>query len=596
MTHDFRILLICLLVFAFADVQHTAFAEQEISEQRKIESFELRDFRGKTWKMDDFKGSKVLVVAFVGTECPIVKLYSSRLQTLQNEYSKEQVQFVAINSNQQDSITEMAHFARTHDIEFPMLKDPGNRVADRFGATRTPEVFVLDQDRTVRYSGIIDDKYNYGIQRTKTDHHYMEDAIKSLLSDQNVDVKKTEPVGCHIGRILKPNESGSVTYGNQISRILNDHCVACHRTGEIAPFSLTKYEEVVGWAAMINEVVQEQRMPPWHANPEHGTFINDSSLTKGERELIKQWVKDGAPKGDLSNVPKQKKYHPEWQIGKPDKIVTINETPFKVPATGTIEYQYFVVDPGFKEDKWIKAAECRPGNREVVHHIICALDKTGRKKARVHGDGHSEWIAATAPGARPLQLPDGYAKFVPAGSKLVFQMHYTPNGTPQQDVSSVGFIFADPKTVKKRVFTHSAENHGIKIPPYADNHEERASYRFRHDSQILHMFPHMHLRGKSFRYVAEYPDGTKEILLDIPKYDFNWQNAYVFAEPKVVPAGTRLRCIAHYDNSENNLANPKPGKTVRWGDQTWEEMMIGYFDIALVDEELDLADGNNKID
>lgn len=554
----------------------------------RVESFELRDFRGKTWKLEDFKDSKVLVVAFVGTECPLVKLYASRLQKLQDEYKEQSVQFVAINSNQQDSITEMAHFARKFEIEFPMLKDPGNRVADQLGAERTPEVFVLDSDRKIRYRGVIDDQFTYGIQRTKIDNRYMLEAIKSLIDGTPVKIEKTDVAGCHIGRLLKPNESSPVTYGNQISRILNDHCVSCHRPGEIAPFSLTTYDEVVGWAEMIDEVVQEQRMPPWHANPDHGTFINDTSLTAGERELIKQWVANGAPKGDLSKTPKQKEYNPKWQIGTPDVIVKINDRPFKVPATGTVEYKYFVVDPGFKEDKWIQAAECRPGNRSVVHHIICALDQSGRKKAQVHGDLNSEWIAATAPGAKPLQLPEGYAKFVPAGSKLVFQMHYTPNGTPQEDISSVGFIFADPKSVKKRVVTHAAENHRIKIPPHAGNHKEVAGYRFRNKSQILHMFPHMHLRGKSFRYIAEYPDGSEEILLDIPNYDFNWQNAYVFAEPKIVPKGTILRCIAHYDNSEENLANPDPTKTIRWGDQTWEEMMIGYFDIALVDQELDI--------
>ena len=577
-----------LVVFTSTVLNTVAKGDDDQPASKKVESFELRDFRGKTWKLEDFKDSKVLVIAFVGTECPLVKLYASRLQELQDEYAEQSVQFVAINSNQQDSITEMAHFARKFEIKFPMLKDPGNRVADQLGAERTPEVYVLDRDRNIRYRGVIDDQFTYGIQRTKIDNRYMLDAIKSLIDGTSVKIEKTEVAGCHIGRLLKPDESSPVTYGNQISRIMSDHCVSCHRPGEIAPFSLTTYDEVVGWAEMIDEVVQEQRMPPWHANPDHGTFINDTSLTAGERELIKQWVENGAPKGDLSKAPKQKEYNPKWQIGTPDVIVKINDRPFKVPATGTVEYKYFVVDPGFKEDKWIQAAECRPGNRSVVHHIICALDQSGRKKAQVHGDLNSEWIAATAPGAKPLQLPEGYAKFVPAGSKLVFQMHYTPNGTPQEDISSVGFIFADPSSVKKRVATHAAENHRIKIPPHADNHKEVAGYRFRNKSQILHMFPHMHLRGKSFRYIAEYPDGSEEILLDIPNYDFNWQNAYVFAEPKIVPKGTILRCIAHYDNSEENLANPDPTKTIRWGDQTWEEMMIGYFDIALVDQELDI--------
>jgi peroxiredoxin len=590
--------IVVLSVFALATVFMPIYGicDDKQSNVKKIENFELRDYRGKTWRMEDFSDSKILVVTFLGTECPLVKLYAKKLQTYCDKYKNQKVQFVAINSNQQDSISEIANFAKTFEIDFPVLKDVGNHVADDFGAQRTPEVFVLDEKRNVRYRGKIDDQHTYGIQRDRVENHYLVDAIEALVADKAVVRAQTEAVGCHIGRILPANETGSVTYGNQISRILNDHCVSCHRPGEIAPFSLIEYDEVVGWAAMINEVVQDQRMPPWHANPEHGTFSNDIRLTESEKELIRKWVDDGAPKGDLANVPKLIDHNPQWRIGTPDLIVNATDKPFKVPAQGTVEYQYFVVDPGFKEDKWIQAAECRPGNRSVVHHILVALDRAGRTKARVHGDVNSEWIVATAPGAKPLQLPEGYAKFIPAGSKLVFQMHYTPNGTPQTDISSVGFIFADPETVKKQVFTQEAHNQRFAIPPGADNHKVESGYQFKHTSEILHLFPHMHLRGKAFRYIAVYPDGKKEILLDVPNYDFNWQNAYVLAEPKVVPAGTRMHCIAHFDNSEENLANPDPTKTVRWGDQTWEEMMIGYFDIALADQELNLSEqsGRNK--
>jgi hypothetical protein len=245
-----------------------------------------------------------------------------------------------------------------------------------------------------------------------------------------------------------------------------------------------------------------------------------------------------------------------------------------------VRYQYFVVDPGFKEDKWVQAAECRPGNRAVVHHIIVAAGNRERVSQRLNDELVSDWLAATAPGARPMILPTGLAKRIPAGSKLVFQLHYTPNGKAQEDRSSIGLIFADPATVKHEVVTQKAANPRFRIPPGDPNHKVEADYRFEEDSLMLALFPHMHLRGKSFLYTAHYPDGREETLLDVPRYDFSWQNGYEFAEAKRMPAGTRIHCVAHFDNSKENWANPDPTATVRWGDQTWEEMMIGYFDIT----------------
>jgi peroxiredoxin len=553
------------------------------SVSKKIESFSLDDFRGKSWRLEDWADRQIVAVVFLGTECPLARLYAPRLIELQEKYGEQGVQLVAIDSNQQDSLAELAHFARTQEIEFPFLKDPGNRVADQFGASRTPEVFVLDRERRVRYQGRIDDQYTYGVQRPKVEHEYLNEAIEALLAGKEFATSHAEAVGCLIGRVTAPQENSEITYSRQISRIFQARCVECHRPGEIAPFALTEYEEVAGWAPMIEEVVREERMPPWHASPEFGHFANDARLSDEEKDLIYRWVAAGAPEGDPSDLPPPREFAEGWRIGKPDLVIPMRDTPFQVPAEGEVRYQYFVVDPGFTEDKWVKAAECRPGNRAVVHHIIVAAQGAG---SRGRGELGSEWLTATAPGAMPLLLPDGLAKRIPAGSKLAFQLHYTPNGTAQDDLSSVGLIFADPKTVNKEVVTRQASNHAFRIPPGADNHAVEASFTFNDDSLMLAMFPHMHLRGKSFRYTAHYPDGRSEVLLDVPRYDFNWQNAYVFPEAKSMPAGTKLACLAHFDNSEANLANPDPTKEVRWGDQTWEEMMIGYFDMVLADQDL----------
>lgn len=548
----------------------------------KVPEFTLGDFRGKQWSLGDFRESRILVVAFLGTECPLVKLYSKRVQEMSNEFADRGVAFVGINSNQQDSLSEMAHFAKTHGITFPLLKDPGNRIADEFGAARTPEIFVFDDSRQLRYHGRIDDQYTYGIQRPQVEHDYLREAIAALLKEKSVPIPETETIGCLIGRVTKPDPNSEVTYSKQISRIFQKRCVECHRAGDIAPFTLTNYDDAVGWAEMIAEVVEQQRMPPWHASPDHGDFVNDARMTDEEKTLINDWVASGAPEGDRSELPPPREFVEGWRIGEPDLIVKMSEKPFNVPAEGEVRYQYFKVDPGFKEDKWIQAAQCRPGNRSVVHHIIVAV--AGDRRSQ-HGL-QSEWLTATAPGARPLELPVGMAKRIPAGAQLVFQMHYTPNGTAQQDLSSVGFIFADPKTVKKEVVTQQASQPRFVIPPKASNHEVTATRTINQDTLMLAMFPHMHLRGKAFRYTATYPDKREEILLDVPNYDFNWQNAYAFKQPKLLPAGTKLTCVAHFDNSTGNLANPDPTKSVRWGDQTWEEMMIGYYDMVLADQDL----------
>jgi peroxiredoxin len=551
---------------------------------KSIENFRLADFRGKDFALADLASSKAVVVAFVGVECPLVAHYASRLQSLAGQYADKGVAVVLIDANQQDSLTELAAFARKHKLEIPVLKDPGNGVADAFGAERTPEVFLLDGERRVVYYGRIDDQFTYGKHRPKADVAYLTTALDQLLAGEKIATAHAETVGCHIGRVLTPKTNSDVTYSKQIARIFQNHCTNCHRPGEIGPFSLTSYDEAVGWAEMINEVVQEQRMPPWHANPAHGKFRNDARLSDEEKDQIKRWVAAGAPEGEKKDLPAPRKYTVGWQIGEPDKIVYMGDKPYSVPATGEVRYQYFVVDPGFTEDKWVQLAECRPGNRAVVHHIIVAVMPSGQ---RLSGeDFASNWLTATAPGARPLMLPDGLAKHVPAGSRLVFQMHYTPNGTAQEDRSCVGFKFADPKTVKKVVATDKAANPGFRIPPGADNHKVEAFHRFDRDMLMLAMFPHMHLRGKAFRYTATYPDGQSEILLDVPHYDFGWQNSYEFLEAKRMPKGTKLHCEAWFDNSEANLANPDPTATVRWGDQTWEEMMIGYFDATPADQEL----------
>ena len=544
--------------------------------------FELKDIHGKTVNFQtEFSDNKAVVVTFIGTECPLVKLYSSRLNKFASQYRSKSIEFIAISSNQQDTIEELKAFARSQKINFPILKDPGNEVADQFNASRTPEVFVLNDEFEVVYQGTIDDQYTYGIQQSQPKNNYLLDVLNAIGDSQPIAISKTEAVGCIIGRKLKEQKNSPVTFHDQISRIFQKKCIRCHREGELAPFSLSDYDEVAGWAGMIEEVVKDRRMPPWHADAKNGVFKNDARLNEEEKKLIFDWVAAGAPAGDIAKAPKKLNFAKGWQIGRPDKIIKMRYRPFKVPATGVVEYKHFLVDPKFQEDKWIKAAECRPGNRSVVHHIIVGVRGEGEFGGHESDALQSEWIAATAPGAPPMILPDGYAKFVPAGSKLIFQMHYTPNGTAQEDLSEIGFVFAEPQSIKKQVMTLMTYNPKIRIPAGEENYRTTSRFTFDQDMELLSMFPHMHYRGKKFRYEFKLPGHSYQTWLNVPNYDFNWQNAYELSEYRQIPRGTKLRCVAHFDNSDKNLANPNPDRTVSWGDQTWDEMMIGYFDVAV---------------
>ncbi len=572
-----------------------------------IDPFTLPDFHGRNRSLDELVDKPLVVVAFLGTECPLSRQYAPRLQEMSEAYAERGVAFIGIDSNQQDSLSDLLAFSQHQGIKFPLLKDRDSAVADQFGAVRNPEVFVLDKGRTIRYRGRIDDQFGLGSSsgyaRPKVQNRDLAVALDELLAGKSVSQPTTQATGCLIGRKTKTEPRGDVTYTKHVAALMQEHCVACHRPGQIGPFSLTEYEEVAGWGAMMKEVVSEGRMPPWSANPQFGHFANDARLRDAEKQLIYAWVDNGCPQGDLADLPAPRNWTDGWQIAQPHQVVWM-EKPFTVPAEGVVDYQNFVVDPGWTEDKWIQAAEVRPGNRAVVHHIIAnaippgasrqtrqVIDAEGPepqqsaqpKPARAGragvDDGELRGIKLTAyvPGRLANTNKPGVAMFVPAGSKIAFQTHYTPNGTQQDDKSYIGLVFADPQTVKKRVHGGRAGNSALVIPPHADNHEVIAEVTLRNDQLMLWMSPHMHLRGKSFRYEARYPDGTSEILLDVPKYDFNWQITYELAEPKPLPAGTKLLCTAHFDNSENNPANPDPTDTVKFGPQTWHEMMIGWY-------------------
>jgi mono/diheme cytochrome c family protein len=377
-----------------------------------------------------------------------------------------------------------------------------------------------------------------------------------------------------------------VTFTKDVAPIFFSKCAACHRPGEIAPMSLLTYKDARPWARSIKEKVVNRDMPPWHADPQHGAFKNDRRLSDKEMATIVAWVDGGAAEGNSKDLPPTPRFTDGWQIGQPDTVLSMTNE-FSVPAEGTVSYQYFFVPTGFTEDKWVQAAEVRPGNRGVVHHVIVFVvgaEAARRRQGAFSRDGGFEGLVGTAPGEEPMILPDGIGKLVKAGSWLVLQMHYTPNGRPTTDRTSIGLRFSR-KPVHQAISGGAALNRWFEIPAGDGNYEVRSSYVFKADAHILNLMPHMHLRGKDFEYRLTYPDGTMKTILRVPRYDFNWQTRYELKDPVAAPRGSRLECVAHFDNSVKNKWNPDAAKVVRWGQQTWEEMMIGFVGFTL-DEQV----------
>jgi peroxiredoxin len=556
----------------------------------RIDDFALRDHHGRGWRLSEVRDRKAVVVVFLAADCPLAKLYAPRLVELADAYQGKGVAFVAVASNQHDEIRDLARYARIHAIPFPVLKDAGNVIADRFAAERSPEAFVLDHDRRIRYRGRIDDQYGVGVQSPKATRRNLADALDAVLAGQPVREPVTKAPGCPISRAQRVRRpaTATVSYCKDVAPILQRRCQVCHRAGQVAPFALVSYRDASGWAGAIREVIEAGRMPPWGAKTRHGAFANDPSLTAGEKETLFRWIDAGCPEGNPADLPAPVKFADGWAIPGPDRVVSIPE-PYTVPAQGAIEYVFIRVDPGFREDRWIKAAEILPSNRAVVHHCNVYLQPPGIDDPEdLHAQGNlgSYCLIATAPGTPPMILPDGMAKRIPAGWRIIFVLHYQAIGSVQKDQTRLGLTFADPKLVRQEVATQLMYDLDLRIPPGASDFPVSRTWQVSRDVELLSLFPHMHLRGKSFRYELIHPDGSEEVLLDVPRWDFNWQHRYVFATPRRIAAGSQLRCSAVYDNSADNPANPDPTAEVRTGKQSWDEMFNGYFDVVLADEDL----------
>jgi peroxiredoxin/mono/diheme cytochrome c family protein len=560
-------------VFVFGVVIHGSANAMQPGD--RVDNFRLLDQAGTSHELYYHSDAKAVVLMVHGVGCPIVRQSLPALDALRKDFAKRGVEFLMINSNTQDDRAALAREAAEFGIDLPILRDETQLVGEALGVTRTAEVFVIDPKTwKLAYRGAIDDRLSLGAQKPKAQHHYLTDALTAVVAGKPVAVKEAEAVGCVVNLTERDRkaEHAKISYVEQIAPLLQEKCVACHRPGGIGPWAMTSYENVRGFAPMIREVIRTKRMPPWFADPHVGKFVGDRSISNEEAQMLVHWIEAGAPRGNgddpLKNVEPLKS---QWLNGEPDMVVEIPA--FEVPATGVVEYKYPQVANPLGKDVWVRAIQILPGNPAVVHHVLAGIadpqtsGRTGIEQLAAFG-GYS-------PGRNYFVFPDNSGVLLRADANLQFQTHYTPNGKAVRDVTRVGYYLSKepPKHEMRLQFLYDPS---LRVPAGAKAHTESVEHTFRKNVLLYSAQPHAHLRGRAAKFTAFYPDGREEILLSVPRYDFNWQSVYLFQEPKILPAGTRIKFDMTWDNSAQNPANPDPTIEVRWGDQTWDEMNTGF--------------------
>ncbi len=548
---------------------------------RMVADIALKTLDGKDLKLSAAAGKNGLVLALFSASCPISGKLARELSRLERDLKEQGVAVLLVNAPPGQKNDEITKFVSDHQLTSKVVSDADARLSQTLSATTTTEVFLLDATRTLVYRGALNDQYGLGYSKEQPAHHYLRDAVAALLRGEPAEIAATSAPGCALD-LPKQNAvvSTSVTYHRDIARILQANCVECHHSGGVGPFALDSYDAVIEHAGMIRKQVERGAMPPWFAvaleGQTHSPWSNDRALSERDRADLLAWLASDRPKGDVADVPKPRQFPIEWSIGKPDAIIAAAK-PISVKAEGTMPYQHVTVTTDFAEDRWVRGYEILPTERQVVHHVIVTVFEKGRKVRGGGDEGNEGYWAAYVPGNTKQVYPEGFARKLPAGATVSFQIHYTPNGKAVQDTMRMGLLFAKepPKYV---VHTTALPNPRLNIPAGAANHVETAQRKLPTVINAMAWMAHMHVRGKAFKFEAISPDGKTTTLLDIPRYDFNWQLRYEYAVPHFLPRGTTIKITAVYDNSAANPANPDPTKNVRWGQQTYDEMMIGYLE------------------
>ena len=528
------------------------------------------------------------VLVMTSTSCPLSRRWVPVLAGLESTWATRGVRTILVDVQGNDEEDDLRQLLRDGGFVGEAIHDPDRRIAAALGAATTTEAFVIDDRGTIRYRGAVDDRIGLGYTRAEPRTTPLLDAVDAVVDGSVIEVAATTAPGCELGLDdERPVLEEQPTWHGTISRLFATHCVGCHHVGGVGPFPLDDEAEAVANAGMIARQVDRGLMPPWFAAPpDHGgpsPWMNDRSLAEDERAAILAWARDSRLSGDPALGPRMEAVDLQrsgsiasWSIGEPDLVLQIPRE-VAIPADGYLDYVNLTVKTDFAEDRWIEAWEVVPTALDAVHHVLVFVRDPAT--GQIDRDG---FVAAYVPGHRSMdysdpRISDGrtMAKRLPAGATLYFQLHYTPNGRATSDRTRIGFRFAEepPET---EVMVMSIANRRFRIPPHAEAHPVEAMLRVPKDIRILALLPHMHVRGRSYRYEWVRPDGEREVLLDVPNYDFNWQLSYVQATPKPIPAGSVLEGFATFDNSMGNPANPDPEAEVRWGDQTFEEMMLGY--------------------
>ena len=557
-----------------------------------VDNFRLLDHEGQSHELYYYSNASAIVIMVHGNGCPIVRNLMPDLAAVSADYQTKGVKFLLLNANLQDTRDSIREEAETWGVDLPILVDDTQLIGESLELTRTAEVLLIDPATwQIVYRGPLNDRVDFERQLDAPRNTYLRDAIDAVLGGEDVGVQAAveQPgtKGClvHFPFAQDHNQTqatdAEISYADTVAPILIDNCVKCHQAGSIGSWAMSEYLMVKGFAPMIREVLRTGRMPPWHADPHVGEWSNEGGLSIAEKRTLVHWIEAGAPRGEgqdplLGALPPPVSEH---GLGEPDLVVEF--APFDVPATGIVDYQYPYVANPLDRDVWIKAMVVVPGAVEVVHHALIGTS------ANVSSDNDElifdNYLGGYAPGTQDNLLPEGTGVFVPKGGYFNAQMHYTPYGRSVTDQTRLELYFYDepPSTFLRHGVVL---NPLIRIPPGAEAHEETAYFEFERDALLYAVLPHAHYRGRSSKFWLEHADGTRELILSVPNYDFNWQRGYEFVAPREVAAGTRLVHSTVYDNSRQNPGNPDPERTVPWGLQSQDEMLYGDFLFTWADE------------
>ena len=557
---------------------------------QKVDNFRLTDQNLQGQELYRLADAKAVVLVTYGNGCPIVRNNASALMALKKKYAGQGVEFMAIDSNPQDTRETIAAEAKEFGLDMPILMDSNQLVGEQLGVTRTAEVLVLNPKTwQVMYRGPVDDRVTYERQKAEASEHWAADAIDAVMAKKTVAMARRPAQGCLINMAAANSRAqfAKISYTKDVAPIVQEKCVSCHQPGGIGPMALTSYEQIKGFSPMIREVIRTKRMPPYGAEPSIGHFLNDRSLSPAQTKTLVHWIEAGSPRGDGKDpLAVQKFAAAEWPLGKPDLILDVPA--YTIPASGIVDYQRpFIANP-LQEGKWIKASTIKVSNRQGVHHILTGL------LADVPTEGYAsetKWgvsVGGYAVGSESQVNPSNVGALMPTGGAIGFQNHYTPYGKAAEEKSQIGLYFYKNGEKPKFVMHNIAiANPAILIGPNEEAHPEMAYLEFPHEALLYGAFPHAHYRGRTADVWIQYPDGKQKLLLAMPKYDFNWQGEYTFAEPIKVPAGSKIITHFTYDNSKRNPANPDPNRTVPWGDQSFDEMLYTALRYRWVDETSD---------